>query len=64
MRKFEGNINGKKYTDENEFNKVIAEWDGTKDMSVSYYFTYVPDTKDESKLSEVKMILRAPCTKY
>ena len=55
MRKFEGNINGKKYTDENEFNKVIAEWDGTKDMSVSYYFTYVPDTKDESKLSEVKI---------
>ncbi len=55
MRKFEGNINGKKYTDENEFNKVIAEWDGTKDMTVSYYFTYVPDTKDESKLSEVKI---------
>ena len=55
MRKFEGIINGKKYTDENEFNKVIAEWDGTKDMSVSYHFTYVPDTKDESKLSEAEI---------
>lgn len=55
MRKFEGNINGKIYTDEIEFNKVIAEWDGTKDMSVSYRFTYVPDVKDVSKLSEVKI---------
>ena len=50
MRKFEGNINGKKYTDEKEFNKALLEWDGSKDMSVCYQYTSVPDEKDETKL--------------
>lgn len=50
MRKFEGNINGKKYTDEKEFNKALLEWDGKKDMSVSYQYISVPDEKDETKL--------------
>ena len=50
MRKFEGNINGKKYTDEKEFNKALLEWDGKEDMSVSYQYISVPDKKDETKL--------------
>lgn len=49
MRKFEGNINGKKYTDEKEFNKALLEWDGKEDMSVSYQYISVPDEKDETK---------------
>lgn len=49
MRKFEGNINGTVYTDEIAFNKAIADWDGTSDMSVSYHYTYISDEKDESK---------------
>lgn len=51
MRKFEGNINGKKYTDENEFNKAIADWDGSSDMLVCYQYCNVSDSdvKDESK---------------
>lgn len=50
MRKFEGNINGKIYTDEKEFNKALLEWDGKEDMSVSYQYTSVPDEIYETKL--------------
>jgi hypothetical protein len=50
MRKFEGNINGKIYTDEKEFNKALLDWDGKEDMSVSYQYISVPDEKDETKL--------------
>jgi hypothetical protein len=50
MRKFEGNINGKKYTDEKEFNKALLDWDGKEDMSVCYQYTSVPDENDETKL--------------
>ena len=48
MRKFEGSINGKIYTDENEFNNAIAEMDDTCDICVSYKFVSVPDTIDDS----------------
>lgn len=50
MRKFEGNINGKIYTDEKEFNKALLDWDGKEDMSVSYQYTSVSDERDEKKL--------------
>lgn len=43
MRKFEGNINGKIYTDDKEFNKALFELENTDDMYVSYKFTSVPD---------------------
>ena len=43
MKKFEGNINGKIYTDDKEFNKALLELEKTDDMFVSYKFTSVPD---------------------
>lgn len=43
MKKFEGNINGKIYTDDREFNKALLELEKTDDMFVSYKFTSVPD---------------------
>ena len=52
MRKFEGSINGKIYTDENEFNNAIAEMDDTCDICVSYKFVSVPDTNDDSNSYE------------
>lgn len=55
MRKFEGNINGKKYTDEKEFNKALLDWDGKEDMSVSYQYISVPDEKDETKLLDINV---------
>jgi hypothetical protein len=48
MRKFEGSINGKIYTDENEFNDAIAQMDDTCDICVSYKFVSVPDTISDS----------------
>lgn len=48
MRKFEGSINGKIYTDENEFNDAIAQMDDTCDICVSYKFVSVPDTIADS----------------
>lgn len=52
MRKFEGNINGKVYTDEKEFSNAILEVDDSGDMYVSYKYISVPDIKDESKIVE------------
>jgi hypothetical protein len=49
MRKFKGNINGTVYTNEKEFNKALIEWDGVKDITVSYKYISVPDVNDESK---------------
>ena len=65
MRKFEGNINGKKYTDEKEFNKALLDWDGKEDMSVSYQYISVPDEneKDETKLLDTN-VCNNECNNY
>lgn len=47
MRVFEGNINGKIYTDEKEFNKAILELDKSDDVYVSY--SYVAASEDINK---------------
>ena len=46
MRKFEGNINGKIYTDEKEFDKALATLERTDDMYVSYKYVSVPGAMD------------------
>lgn len=50
MRKFEGNINGKIYTDKKEFEKALLLIDDTGDVCVSYRYVSVSDTNDNSKL--------------
>jgi hypothetical protein len=50
MRKFEGNINGKIYTDEKEFDKALLLMDDKDDVYVSYRYVSVSDTNDNSKL--------------
>ena len=62
MRKFEGNINGKIYTDEKEFNKALLEWDGKEDMSVSYQYISVPDEIYETKLLDSN--LKKECNNF
>lgn len=57
MRKFEGNINGKIYTDESEFDKALLLIDDSGDMYVSYRYVSVPDsnnTKSEDNKNEVE----------
>ena len=55
MRKFEGNINGKIYTDEKEFDKALSTLERSDNMYVSYRYVSVPDdTKDDPKLLENK----------
>lgn len=49
MKKFEGNINGKVYTNEEEFNKALSDCDRTENMSVSYNYTFIPDENVISK---------------
>lgn len=51
MKKFEGNINGKIYTDKNEFEKALLSMDDTGDVCVSYKYVSVSDTNDNSKLT-------------
>lgn len=51
MRKFEGNINGKIYTDEKEFDKALLLMDDKDDVYVSYRYVSVSDTNDNSKLT-------------
>ena len=51
MRKFEGNINGKIYTDKKEFEKALLSMDDTGDVCVSYKYVSVSDTNDNSKLT-------------
>lgn len=51
MRKFEGNINGKIYTDKKEFEKALLSIDDTGDVCVSYRYVSVSDTNDNSKLA-------------
>jgi hypothetical protein len=50
MRKFEGNINGKIYTDENEFDKALTLTENDGDVYVSYKYVSVPDDVDVPKL--------------
>ena len=51
MRKFfEGNINGKIYTDEKEFDNVLFSIGDTSNLFVSYRYISAPDTNDNSKL--------------
>lgn len=67
MRKFEGNINGKIYTDEKEFDKALATLKRTDDMYVSYRYVSVPGAmdcaKDEPKLLENKNKTAIECNK-
>lgn len=51
MKKFEGNINGKIYTDKEEFEKALLSMDDTGDVCVSYKYVSVSDTNDNSKLT-------------
>ncbi len=51
MKKFEGNINGKIYTDKKEFEKALLSLDDTGDVCVSYKYVSVSDTNDNSKLT-------------
>ena len=51
MKKFEGNINGKIYTDKEEFEKALLSMDDTGDVCVSYRYVSVSDTNDNSKLT-------------
>ena len=53
LRKFEGNINGKIYTDEKEFDKALLQMEDTGDVYVSYKYVSIPDVNDETKLKSV-----------
>ena len=64
MRKFEGNINGKIYTDEKEFDKALSTLERTDDMFVSYRYVSVPVVKDETKLLESKNQNKAAIEKW
>lgn len=48
MKQFEGNINGKTYTNEKEFNKALFTLD-SDDVYVSYRYVTVPDTNNNVK---------------
>lgn len=53
MRRFEGNINGKIYTDEKEFDKALLLMDDKDDMFVSYRYISAPEIKvNENYISE------------
>lgn len=53
MKKFEGNINGKIYTNKEEFDKAILSLDRTDDINASYRYISISDNKrcikDDSK---------------
>lgn len=55
MRKFEGIINGKSYTNYDEFNKALSLLEDTDNINVSYKYVSVPETKDEPKITESKI---------
>lgn len=54
MKKFEGNINGKIYTDESEFDKALLLIDDSGDMYVSYRYVSVPDSNNNTKSEDIK----------
>ena len=45
MKKFEGNINGKIYTNKEEFDKAILSLDRTNDINASYRYISISDNK-------------------
>ena len=47
MKKFWGDINGKLYTDKDEFDKALAALDNTDDICVSYKYITVMDAAKE-----------------
>lgn len=47
MKKFWGDINGKLYTDKDEFDKALAALDNTDDICVSYKYVTVMDVAKE-----------------
>lgn len=47
MKKFWGDINGKLYTDKDEFDKALAALDNTDDICVSYKYVTVMDAAGE-----------------
>lgn len=49
MVKFEGNINGKVYTDEKEFNEALSKLDKEDGLHVSYRYVSVPGIFDEEE---------------
>ena len=54
MKKFEGNINGKIYTDESEFDKALLLIDDSGDMYVSSRYVSVPDSNNNTKSEDIK----------
>ena len=54
MRKFWGDINGKIYTDEKEFDKALLQMEDTGDMYVSYRYVSVPDSNNNTKSEDIK----------
>ena len=61
MRRFEGNINGKIYTDEKEFDKALSTLEKTDDMFVSYRYVSVAGALDGCK--EPKLLENANSSK-
>ena len=61
MRQFEGNINGKIYTDEKEFDKALSTLEKTDDMFVSYRYVSVAGAADGCK--EPKLLENANSSK-
>ena len=52
MRKFEGNINGKIYTDRKEFDKALLSLDDMSNVYVSYKYMNAPDDNDKNESNE------------
>lgn len=52
MVKFEGNINGKVYTDEKEFNEALSKIDKEDGLHVSYRYVSVPGIFDEEEIRD------------
>lgn len=53
MKQFEGNINGKVYTDKNEFDKALLSLDKTDNVYVAYKYINVPDVKGSSEPKDI-----------
>lgn len=53
MKQFEGNINGKVYTDKNEFDKALLSLDNTDNVYVAYKYINVPDVKSGSNPKDI-----------
>jgi hypothetical protein len=56
MKKFKGSINGKIYTDENEFDIALSTLNRSGDVHVSYSIEFVPDLEIETKQKDATPI--------